>query len=82
MRPDRGFTSHISGGGTQGCLGSENTGALRPGKGSPGWRGCIEFPVVSRIIAGHGFYQDGFTPRELDREKDKRYNRGFLTPCL
>ena len=31
-------------------------------------------------MEGDGYYPDGFIPRELDRGKDKRYNRGFLMP--
>ena len=56
-------------------------------RGSQTWEtsgalGCVDFLIFSSTLEGEGCYQDGFIPRGLDEGKDKRYNRGSLTPSL
>ena len=47
-----------------------------------GTLGCVDFLILSSTMEGEGCYQDGVIPRGLDGGKDKRYNRGSLTPSL
>ena len=56
-------------------------------RGSQTWEisgvlGCIDFLIFSSTMEGEGCYQEGFFPRGLNEGKDKRYNRGSLTPSL
>ena len=56
-------------------------------RGSQSWEvscslACMDSPITSRTMEGEGCYQDGFVSRGPDGGKDKRYNRGSLTPSL
>ena len=56
-------------------------------RGSQTWEisgalGCVDFLTFSSTMEGEGCYPDRFIPWGLDGRKDKRYNRGSLTPSL
>ena len=86
MRPLTGVSPHIFQGRytripvLRECRSSETR--QRQSWEASGVGGCTDFQILSRTMEGDGCHQDGFIPRELDRGKDKRYNRAFLTSSL